>query len=259
MNIAVVGYGKMGRMVLAEARRLGHNVPVTMDAFDKAAFVRYSPDRPETLAGAVKISGAEGVIEFTDPAVVVNNIEILLPLRIPLVVGTTGWKDQEGRVAELAAKTNGVVLRSANFSLGVNLFYKVASYAAGLFADYDEYDVALWEGHHNQKADSPSGTAMEIARLILEADKKKTRIVTETLHRRPDPEELTVSSSRVGSMPGSHRVIFDSEADTIEMTHTARNRVGFAVGAVRALERLTALLAEGKLPWGRLYGMEDVL
>jgi 4-hydroxy-tetrahydrodipicolinate reductase len=159
------------------------------------------------------------------------------------VVGTTGWKDDEESIKTLAGTTGGSILRSANFSLGVNLFYRVVSEAARLFADADEYDVAVWEAHHNQKADSPSGTALEIARRILAANNKT-------------PE---ISSTRIGSFPGTHTVFFDSPSDTIELTHTVRNREGLANGAVFALERFADALASGKLKRGALYGMEDIL
>jgi 4-hydroxy-tetrahydrodipicolinate reductase len=259
MNIAIVGYGKMGHMVEAAAERLGHAVAVTVDPAARDARARVSPGDGAALAGAVKESKADGVIEFSHPEAAASNIEALLPLGLPLVVGTTGWKEAESRVAALAEKTQGAILRSANFSVGVNLFYKIVAEAARLFAGFDEYDCAVWEAHHNQKADSPSGTALEIARRILAEDKGKTRIVTETLQRRPAPEEITVSATRVGSTPGTHTVFFDSPADTVELTHRARSREGFALGAVRALERFAALLSEGKLPRGRIYGIEDVL
>jgi 4-hydroxy-tetrahydrodipicolinate reductase len=249
----------MGHMLDSAALRLGHTVAVTIDPVAADASVKIAAGDSSSLIDAVKKSGAEGVIEFSHPSAVVQNITALLPLRIPLVVGTTGWKDKEADIAALAAKTNGTVLRSANFSLGVNVFYKIVREAARLFADFDEYDAAVWEAHHNQKADSPSGTALEIARCILSEDKKKTKIVAEMLARKPEPGELTVSSTRVGTMPGTHTVFFDSDADTIELTHTARSREGFASGAVHALVRLSARLKDGTLERGRLYGMDDVL
>jgi 4-hydroxy-tetrahydrodipicolinate reductase len=259
MKIALVGYGKMGHMVEAAAKRLGHGVALTVDPAAPDAMAKLPVGDGAGLADAIKKSGAQGVIEFSRPEAAPANIAALLPLGIPLVVGTTGWKDKEAAVAALAAETGGVVLRSANFSLGVNLFYRIVSEAARLFADFDEYDCAVWEAHHNQKADSPSGTALEIARRILAESKKKTKTLTGAPQRRPEPDELTVSSTRVGGAPGAHTVFFDSEADTVTLTHTARSREGFASGAVRSLERLSALLAAGRLPRGRLYSMDDVL
>jgi 4-hydroxy-tetrahydrodipicolinate reductase len=122
----------------------------------------------------------------------------------------------------------------------------------------DEYDEAVWEAHHNQKADSPSGTALEIARRVLAADGRKTEIVAGNFDAKPLPHQLQVGSTRVGAVPGTHTVFFDSGADTIELTHTARSRDGFALGAVRALERLSAALASGTLKPGRIYGRGDL-
>jgi 4-hydroxy-tetrahydrodipicolinate reductase len=238
----------MGRMVESAAKRLGHEVVLTVDTAAEDASVKIREGDFDALAQSVRRSGADGVIEFSSPSAVAGNIGALLPLGIPLVVGTTGWKKSEAEIASLAEKTGGTALASANFSLGVNLFYKIVAEAARLFAEYDEYDCAVWEAHHNQKADSPSGTALEIARAI----------VAETLARKPAGREPSVSSTRVGSVPGTHTVFFDSPADTIELTHRARNREGFASGAVRALERLVRALDSGALGRGALYGIEDV-
>jgi 4-hydroxy-tetrahydrodipicolinate reductase len=259
MNIAIVGYGKMGRMVESAAKRLGHAVAAAIDPVAADASVNIAAGDFDALTRAVKESGADGVIEFSHPSSAAQNIKALLPLGIPLVVGTTGWKEHEQEIAQAAQKTGGVVLHSANFSLGVNIFYKIVREAANLLAEFDEYDSAVWEAHHNQKADSPSGTALEIARVILSKDTKKNSIVTETLQRKRQKNELTVSSTRVGNIPGTHTVFFDSDADAIELTHRAKSREGFASGAVHALEKLVQALDGGKLKRGFLYGMEDVL
>ena len=187
-----------------------------------------------------------------------GNIQALLPTGLPLVVGTTGWTDKEAQVAELAAKTGGTLMRSANFSIGVNLFYKIVQEAASLVSNFCEYDMAVWEMHHNQKADSPSGTALEIARRVMAGNKNKTEMVIDAFHEKPKANQLHVSSTRCGSVPGTHTVFFDCPADTIELTHTARSRQGFASGAVHSLERLAAMLADGSLQKGRIYGMADV-
>ncbi|MDE6774309.1 MAG: 4-hydroxy-tetrahydrodipicolinate reductase, partial [Treponemataceae bacterium] len=150
------------------------------------------------------------------------------------------------------------IMTSANFSIGVNMFYAIVREAARVADRFAEYDAAVWEMHHNQKADSPSGTALEIARVLLSAFTRKDTIVTDEFHERPKPNELHVASVRCGSVPGTHTVFFDSEADTIELTHRARSRKGFAAGAVHALENLAALLKSGALQPGGLYGMSDV-
>lgn len=256
MKIALVGYGKMGHLLKAAAENLGNEVVVTIDPFAPDADVK-NADSAE-LARAVKGSGADGVIEFTNPAVVIENLRALVPLGIPLVVGTTGWTQSEGEIADLAAKSGGTVLRSSNFSTGVNMFFRIVEEAVKILEPFSEYDIATWEMHHNQKADSPSGTALEIARRILANTSKKTEIETDAFHERPQKNALHVSSTRCGSVPGTHSVIFDGPADTIEIRHTARSREGFAMGAVRALKSLDDALKTGRLPRGKLYDLEDL-
>jgi 4-hydroxy-tetrahydrodipicolinate reductase len=177
----------------------------------------------------------------------------LIERRIPVVVGTTGWQDhlEEIRCAVEAAGTS--LLWASNFSLGVNLFYRIAVYAARLMDPFSEYDVGGWEAHHNKKADSPSGTARTLVEGVLAQMSRKTTPVWETLDRPPKAEELHYPSLRVGAMPGVHTLIFDSPADTIEITHTARNREGFAAGALRATEWLVRRRGCG------VFTMDDVL
>lgn len=258
MKIAIVGYGQMGHMIESCAKKLGHEVVVTIDTFADDASVKISSGDFESLVAAVKDSGAEGIIEFSHPTAVMGNINALLPLKLPLVVGTTGWTDKEVEVEALAKKCGGTLMRSANFSVGVNMFYRIVEEAAKLMADFSEYDTAIWEAHHIRKADSPSGTALEIAKRVMASSPSKTELVIDAFHDKPQPHQLHVSSTRVGSVPGTHTVYFDSSADTIEITHTARSREGFASGAVHALVRLTEALKSGKLKSGALYGMADL-
>jgi 4-hydroxy-tetrahydrodipicolinate reductase len=258
MRIAVVGFGKMGHMIKAAAENCGDEVVVTVDVAAPDADVKIAAGDGEAAARAVKSSGAEGVIEFSHPSAVMGNIKALLPLGLPVVVGTTGWTDREAEVAALAAECGGTIMHSSNFSIGVNMFYKIVEEAVKIMRDYPEYDTAVWEMHHDQKADSPSGTALEIARRIMANNPAKTEMVTDAFHSKPQPGQLHVSSTRVGSVPGTHTVFFDSPADTIELTHRARSREGFALGAVRALERLSSALKTGTLQKGRLYTMSDL-
>lgn len=258
MKIALVGYGQMGHMIEQCAKKIGHQIVATIDPVASDATNKIPTGNAEALVKVVIDSGAEGIIEFSHPLAVMDNIKALLPLKLPLVVGTTGWKDYEAEVAKIAASTGGTIMRSANFSVGVNMFYRIVEEAAKLFASFDEYDTALWEAHHNLKADSPSGTALELAKRIMIANSSKTEMVFDAFHQRPQPHQLHVSSTRVGSVPGTHKVFFDSPADTIEITHTARSREGFAFGAVHALEKLTAAIANGSLKTGAIYGMEDL-
>ncbi len=258
MKIALVGYGKMGHMIEKCAKEAGHEIVATVDVMAKDATNLVSAGDGEAVAASVKASGAEGVIEFSHPSSVISNLKALIPLGLPVVVGTTGWAKSENEIAELCAKTNGTAMRSSNFSIGVNMFYKIVQEAAKIMSEYSEYDVAVWEAHHNQKADSPSGTALEVARRIMAENKNKTEIVTDAFHQKPLPSQLHVSSTRVGFVPGSHIVFFDSPADEIEITHRARNREGFAKGAVVALEKLCTKIADGELSKGKLYGMGDL-
>ncbi|MGI5069993.1 4-hydroxy-tetrahydrodipicolinate reductase [Treponema pectinovorum] len=258
MKIALVGYGKMGHMIEKCALESGNEIVATVDISAKDASCIVGMGDGRAVFEAVKKSGAEGIIEFSHPLSVIGNLEALIPLGLPVVVGTTGWAEKEDYIADLCAKNEGTVMRSSNFSIGVNMFYKIVEEAAKIMAEYSEYDVAVWEAHHNQKADSPSGTALEVARRIMTGNKTKTKMVFDAFHEQPKAEELHVSSTRVGFVPGTHTVFFDSPADEIELTHRARNREGFAKGSVVALEKLVAKLKSGELLKGKLYGMQDL-
>mgnify|MGYP002627369123 CR=1 FL=1 len=161
--------------------------------------------------------------------------------------------------AYIVKNTNNNLFWAGNFSIGVNMFYRIVQEAASLMAQYEEYDVAVWEAHHNQKADSPSGTAIEIARRIMQENKTKTQIVDDAFRCRPEANQLHVSSTRIGSTPGTHKVFFDSPADTIELTHTVRNREGLAMGALRAAEWLYQGLKNSLLEKGKVFTMDDFL
>ena len=258
MKIALVGYGKMGLMLRNAAESCGHEVVVTIDVANKAADVIVPVGDGKAVAEAVKNSGAEGVIEFTHPTAVMENIKNLLPLGIPLVVGTTGWNDKFAEVEALAKECNGVILAGGNFSVGVNLLYKIIAEAQRLISSYPEYDNAVWEMHHTKKADSPSGTALEISKVIRENNPLKKEIVTDEFKQKPEKNQLHVSSTRCGNVPGTHSVFFDGPADTIEIKHTARSREGFAYGAVHGLEKIAAGLKDGSLERGRFYKMSEM-
>lgn len=258
MKILLLGYGKMGHMIEKYAIDYGHEVLATVDPFQKDASHKIENGDTEALIRIVKEIGPDGIIDFSSPASIMENIKALLPLGIPLVVGTTGWKDKEEEVRELAAKVGGIIMTSANFSIGVNMFYKIITEAVKILSDYSEYDISTWEAHHSQKLDSPSGTALEIAKRIIDNNPVKDTMVFDAFHNKPEANQLHVSSTRCGNIPGTHKVFFDSPADTIELTHTARNREGFASGAVHALENLVNGIKTGALTKGKLYGMEDL-
>lgn len=257
MNIALIGYGKMGRIIEQKAKDRNHIVCVRVDPFAKDADIQ--PKSENELINAVIQNAPDIIIEFSHPDAVKNTIKSLAPLKIPLVVGTTGWYDELEHVRTLVKECNTSLFYATNYSIGVAMFYKIVQSASALMNAYDEYDVALFEEHHAQKADSPSGTALDLARLILAENTKKTEIITESFHEKPQAHQLHVASLRLGSISGTHSVLFDSVADTIELTHRARNREGFALGAVRAAEWLFSGLSEKTLESGALYTMDDML
>ncbi|MCR4627442.1 MAG: 4-hydroxy-tetrahydrodipicolinate reductase [Treponema sp.] len=258
MKITLIGYGKMGHMIAGIAIERGHEIAATIDTFAKDASVMVPTGDAKAVAQAVKNSGCDVIIDFSHPSAILDNIKEVLPLGIPLIVGTTGWNSHFEEIKALAASTGGTIMTSSNFSVGVNLFYKIIENAVKLINEYPEYDIATWEMHHNQKADSPSGTALEIAKRILNESVTKKETVIDAFHQKPEKEELHVSSTRCGFVPGTHTVFFDSKADTIELTHRARSREGFALGSVVAAEKVKAGLDSGKIKAGSFLEMDDI-
>ncbi|MCA1949709.1 MAG: 4-hydroxy-tetrahydrodipicolinate reductase [Treponema sp.] len=257
MNIALIGYGKMGHMIEAAALERQHRIAAYVDPVVSPA--KGFTSVAEMLASGIQIDVA---IEFTRPDTAISNIEALVNARLPVVVGTTGWYAGLPEIAQKVQEKETSLLWSSNFSIGVQLFFRIASYAAKLFNEYEEYDVGGFEAHHNKKADSPSGTAKTLVERALKELDRKTTPVYDTLNRPPRPEELHFSSLRVGSVPGTHSLFFDSTADTIELTHTARSREGFARGAVRAAEWLVGCIGPGgagTLRRNGVFTMDDVL
>jgi 4-hydroxy-tetrahydrodipicolinate reductase len=214
MKIAIVGYGKMGHMIERTASARGHEI-----------IARFDIDNNIGGAGltAESLAGVDVAIEFSTPDAAVENIKRLSALRVPVVVGTTGWYEHLGLIKRLVVESGGAIVYSANFSIGMNLFFRIVKEASALFARYTEYDPFLVEAHHKFKKDAPSGTALVIAGLMRESYGERR------------PEAVAI---RAGHIPGTHEVGFDSEADTITLTHTARSREGFAVGAVLAAEKI---------------------
>lgn len=246
MHIAIIGYGKMGRLIEAHALRRNHHITAIVDPFATECKTPTGALVFKSLQEGGNLGKADVAIEFTRPDTAVENIKILAEQKIPLLVGTTGWTDRLAEVTQILEASGASLLWASNFSLGVNLFYRIAAFAAHLMDSFPEYDVGGWEAHHNQKADSPSGTAQTLIDWILSSMERKKTPVWETLHRPPAPEEIHYQSLRVGSMLGIHTVIFDSPADTIEITHTARNREGLASGALLAAEWLVGCPGPGK-------------
>jgi 4-hydroxy-tetrahydrodipicolinate reductase len=229
LDITLIGYGKMGRMVESLAPASDCRVRSIVD-----------PLLPEP-ANAITADNLVGVcIEFSHPSAVLDNIRRVAEAGRHLVVGTTGWLDHLGEAGELAEKYDVGILYGANFSIGMNIFNRVVEYAAGLCDRFPAYDVFGYELHHNQKADSPSGTALQLADTILKRSSRKQTPVYDKLARRIEPGELHFASIRAGAIPGTHTVGFDSESDTIELTHRVRSRSCFAAGALQGAHWIAA-------------------
>ncbi|MCL2231226.1 MAG: 4-hydroxy-tetrahydrodipicolinate reductase, partial [Treponema sp.] len=227
MNIALIGYGKMGKMIEQIATSHGHTISVIVDPF--AAETAGSKLIFKSIA-FTDFSSVDAAIEFTQPDTAVANILALAERKIPAVVGTTGWHENMEEVQKAVQNSDSAVFWASNFSIGVNLFFQIAWHAVKMVNNFSEYDIAGLEMHHNKKMDSPSGTAKVLAEGVLSLTERKNKIVWETMNRKPAPDELHFPSLRLGSVPGTHSLFFDSPADTIEITHTARSREGFASG-----------------------------
>ena len=256
MNICLIGYGKMGKMTEAAALGRGHQITCAIDPL--AAGHPGGTALLQSFPSSAEDCGSPDVfIEFTRPETAPDNIKAAVALGKPVVCGTTGWYHRMEDVSSAVEKSGTALLWSSNFSLGVNLFYRIAAYAARLADPFAEYDLGGLEIHHRKKADSPSGTAKILMEQVLPVMKRKTRVLW------GDPagadggtlpeDTVHFASVRNGSVTGIHSLFFDSPADTIEITHTARNREGFASGAVCAAEWLVRETRKG------LFTMEDVL
>jgi len=236
MNIALIGYGKMGMMIEQVARAQGHTIGVIVDP----VAANTSENKIVKTINEADYTSVDAAIEFTQPDKAVENIIALVERKIPVVVGTTGWHDRLDEITRAVEKAESSLLWASNFSIGVNMFYRIAWYAAELANNFCEYDAGGFEAHHNKKIDSPSGTAKILAEGVLSRIGRKKKIVWETMNKKPEADEFHFPSLRMGSVPGTHSLFFDSQADTIEITHTARSREGFATGAVRAAQWLCA-------------------
>lgn len=236
MKIALIGYGKMGHAIEAIAVARGHSI-----------VLKVSGDNQEdnTIAN---IRQADVAIEFTGPESAYENILRCLEAGVPVVCGSTGWLDKLEAAKTFCLQHNGAFLYASNFSVGVNIFFEVNQRLAALMAPHPDYSVRITEIHHTEKKDAPSGTAITLAQQILEKIHRKKRWVN---HISDNLDELEILSERVNPAPGTHRVEYSSEIDTIEITHTAHNRKGFATGAVLAAEFIA-----GKRG---LFQMRDVL
>jgi 4-hydroxy-tetrahydrodipicolinate reductase len=236
MNIALIGYGKMGQAIEAIALEKGHSIVLKIDINNANEFTREN------------IAKADVAIEFTGPHSAFSNVMKCLEFGIPVVCGSTGWLDKWAEVKNYCEQQNGTLIYASNYSIGVNLFFELNTRLAKLMSAYPQYDVVMEEIHHTQKKDAPSGTAITLAERVLENIPTKKLWVN---HLSDNPEELEIISERIDPAPGTHKIKYRSTVDDIEIIHTAHNRVGFAGGAVLAAE-----FTAGKKG---IFGMKQVL
>lgn len=236
MNIALVGYGKMGKAIERIAQSRGHNILFRIDSQNRA------------LLQSPEFSGADVVIEFTGPAAARENVLSCLEKGLPVVSGSTGWNEALPEAEQRCTEKGAAFLHSSNFSVGVQLFFLLNQKLAQLMASHPEYRLSLSETHHTEKKDAPSGTAVTLASGIL---KENTTFQNWHLGTEEKPGSIPIEALRIAGVPGTHAVRYDSPIDTIEITHTAHSRDGFALGAVLAAEFLA-----GKKG---VFSMQDVL
>lgn len=221
MNIALIGYGKMGKAIEEIAVQKGHSITLKID------------DQNLSKLTKKNLQQADVAIEFTMPQSAVANILQCFDAAVPVVCGTTGWLDQKNFVEEKCKEAGGTFLTTTNFSIGVNIFFELNKKLAVLMKPHENYNVEIEEVHHAQKKDAPSGTAITIAEGILENSSVKKNWIN--IHTE-DKNILSIISKRIDAVPGTHSVKYTSEVDDIEIVHTAHNRKGFAVGALMAAE-----------------------
>lgn len=260
MKIALIGYGKMGHIIEEIALSRGHEVVCAIDVNNQDDF------------GSEKFRSADVAIEFTTPKTAIGNIQKCLEAKVPVVVGSTGWYSQMEDVKSAVKQNDGSLFWASNFSIGVNIFVAMQKYVAKIMNNYPNYDVTLSETHHIHKLDSPSGTAITIANAITDnLDRKGSWKETACVWQNEDKSvnvsrnaevgthfeshednQLEVVAFRRGEVPGIHTVVYDSDVDTITMTHSAKSRRGFALGAVVAAE----FMSDGKKG---VYTMSDLM
>lgn len=227
MKLILVGYGRMGKEIEQIALKKGDQILARVDSQPNLG------DCNELTLDLAKQANA--IIEFALPSGMDKNIDIYAHSKVPVVVGTTGWQEKKESYQKKIIEQGGTFLYGSNFSVGAHLLFRLAAHASQMVSGIEEYDLMINEFHHKFKKDSPSGTALTLAQQVLANCPRKSKLLTEQLPSRAIlPEELQISAVRGGSIPGIHSLILDSDADTIEITHNARNRSGFALGSVLA-------------------------
>lgn len=236
MNIAIIGYGKMGKMIEQQAIQRGHNIAAIFDPhLDK-------------LLTVDNLKGIDVAIEFSSPETATENYLKCIEAMVPVVSGTTGWLKEWSYIVDETKKHNSAFFYASNFSLGVNLFFQLNESLAKKMADFEEYSPSIQEVHHTQKLDAPSGTAITLAEKILDYH---TRLEKWILNTSGSNEDLPIFAIREGAVPGTHIVNYISEIDKITIKHEAFGRQGFVLGAVKAAEFIN-----GKKG---VYSMKDLL
>lgn len=236
MRIALLGYGKMGRTIESIALERGHEIVFKVDK--------------DNLDDLEKINreNTDVVIEFSSPVAALENLKFGMQRGWKMVCGTTGWLEHRNEIEDLCIRNNSAFFYSSNYSIGVNLFFKLNKFLAGLIAPYPQYSVFTSEIHHTEKLDSPSGTAITLAEGIIEHNPQKTEWVNNQI---PNANQIPIWSSREGKVPGTHTIKYISDVDEIEISHKAFSRAGFALGAVIAAEWLKDK--------NGVFGMDDLL
>ena len=230
MKIALLGYGKMGQVIERIALERGHEIVL-------------KKDKDSTFDG---LSNADVAIDFSVPSAAVENITACFNEGVPVVSGTTGWLEHYDAMVALCKEKNGAFIYGSNFSLGVNLFFELNDYLAKMMAKFDSYQVSMEEIHHTQKLDAPSGTAITLAKGIINNTNKNHWAI-----ENPKEDDVFIDVKRIGEVPGTHSIYYKSDVDYIEIKHVAHNREGFALGSVIAAEWLV-----GKKG---IFTMKDVL
>lgn len=230
MKIALLGYGKMGKVIERIALERGHEIVL----------------RKSSASSFDGLDNADVAIDFSVPSSAVTNISECLNNGIPVISGTTGWLEDYNKMVTLCEEKNGAFIYGSNFSLGVNLFFELNNYLAKMMSKFNQYKVTMEEIHHTQKLDAPSGTAISLAKGVIE----NSNYNNWTLEN-PKENEIQIDAKRMENVPGTHSIFYTSEVDTIEIKHTAHNRDGFALGSIIAAEWLV-----GKQG---VFTMKDVL
>ncbi|MFW6248588.1 MAG: 4-hydroxy-tetrahydrodipicolinate reductase [Bacteroidota bacterium] len=237
MNIVIIGYGKMGQEIEKIARERGHQIPLIID-------IENQNDLNEKNLAEIDVA-----IEFTIPENAIPNYQRCFEGKTPVVSGTTGWLDRFNEVKDMCLTNDQSFFYAPNFSLGVNIFFKLNQYLAGIMNHFKDYEVDLTEVHHTQKLDAPSGTAIKLAEDLIEKIERKDNWVLENPGQK---ENINIVAERKDKVPGIHTIHYESDIDEISITHSAKSRKGFAMGSVLAAEFL-ARQSPG------IYNMDDLL